>query len=152
MFSARYSGWFSIQIKVDFFFPFSKNKTKYLVLLSYCVSVHFHTQSKNEFSEKKELIRRSGLFWSLCLREEFSLPYWKCIPWIFRKKQFLSVCIFFNSSILINNCQVGMCILTTLSARCYKIGMEIGGRLFWVEGRREQLLFGWTGMVAGLWQ
>lgn len=75
MFSARYSGWFSIQIEVDFFFPFSKNKTKYLVLLSYCVSVHFHTQSKNEFREKKELIRRSGLFWSLCLREEFSLPY-----------------------------------------------------------------------------
>lgn len=35
-----------------------------------------------------------------------------------------------------------MCILTTLSARCYKIGMEIGRRLFWVEGRREQLLFG----------
>lgn len=52
------------------FSPFSKNKTKYLPLLSYCVSVHFHTQSKNEFKENK-LVRKCVLFWSLCLRENF---------------------------------------------------------------------------------
>lgn len=47
------------------FFSFSKNKTKYLLLLSYCMSVHFHTQSKTEFKANK--LVRYGLFWALCL-------------------------------------------------------------------------------------
>lgn len=53
MFPARYSGWVGIQIKVDGFFSFSvKNKTKYLQLVCY-MSVHFHTQNKNEFKANK---------------------------------------------------------------------------------------------------
>ena len=57
-----------------------------------------------------------------------------------------------NPGILINNCQVGMYILRTLSARCYKVGMEIGRRLFWVEGKHEHGSLGERAWLMAFWQ
>lgn len=124
MFSARYSGWFSIQIKVCFPIQQKQNK-KYLPLLPYLHESSFSSCEQKQIFKRRRIRMERPLSHRCVFQGAFQ---WGVDGSSASSRARIPLTIL--SVIWMNNCEASLCILMTCVGSNYKIEMEIGWRVY----------------------